>query len=83
MPTRQCINEFISIVESSAHVEATEQFCSQDASMQKNSHSPRRWLNGFVKRKRAALAHQHWLGDRIAEKRFFYDPDQRKTPIPG
>jgi ketosteroid isomerase-like protein len=25
------------------------------------------------------LAHQRWRGDRIAEERFFYDPEQRRS----
>lgn len=56
MPTRQRVNEFIALVESGAHVEAIEQFYTEDASMQENGHLPRKGLAVLVEHERAALA---------------------------
>ncbi|MES2189976.1 MAG: hypothetical protein V4454_07630 [Pseudomonadota bacterium] len=83
MPTRQRFNEFISLVESSAHVVATEQFYTEDTRIQENGHSPGKGLAVPVKHGLTALAHRRRRGERIAEERFLDDPDQQKTPIAG
>lgn len=56
MPSRQRVKDFTSLVESGAHVEAIEQFYTEDASMQENSHPPRKGLAVLVAHERAALA---------------------------
>jgi hypothetical protein len=39
------------------------------------------WLDGTAT-KMEEIAYQHWVGERIAEETFFYDPAQR-APIPN
>ena len=119
MPTPDTLERFIARVEQNAHVEAVEEFYTEDATMQENQNSPRvgreahaenerrvmsratsvsstcvrpvfvngdhvvirwifhfEWLDGSYTHMEE-LAYQRWVGERIAEETFFYDPAQR------
>ena len=118
MPSAATLERFIARVESNAHVEAIEEFYTEDASMQENNEPPRagrdklvahearalslaasvtsrcvrpvfvhgdhvvvRWIFEFTghdgsKRRIEELAYQTWVGGRIREEKFFYDPKQ-------
>jgi len=125
MPTAETLERFIARVEQNAHVEAVEEFYTEDASMQENQSVPRigrdahaenerkvlartksltskcvrpvfvngdkvviRWIFQFEWRdgtttRMEELAYQRWVGERIAEETFFYDPAQRARKPPA
>ncbi|HSB23841.1 MAG TPA: nuclear transport factor 2 family protein [Burkholderiaceae bacterium] len=56
MPTAATLERFIARVESSAHVEAIEEFYTEDASMRENTNPPRVGRDVLVAHERAALA---------------------------
>jgi hypothetical protein len=56
MPTPQTLERFIARVESNAHVEAIQEFYTQDASMQENLAPPRVGRDTLVAHEAAALA---------------------------
>jgi SnoaL-like domain len=120
MPLPQTLERFIARVESGAHVEAIEEFYTEDATMQENHSPPRvgrralleserqalarvvsvtsqcvhpvfvhgdhvviRWVFEFTlpdgrMRRIEELAYQHWIGEKIAQEQFFYDPAETK-----
>ena len=118
MPTQETLERFIARVEQNAHVEACEEFYTENSSMQENRDTPRvgrdahvanerrvlarakslsstcvrpvfvsgdkvvirwifqfEWHDGTVTRIEE-LAYQRWVGERIEEETFFYDPAQ-------
>ena len=123
MPTPDTLERFIARVEENAHVEAIEEFYTEDASMQENQSAPRvgrdalvanearvmakaksvtskcvrpvfvsgdrvvvRWIFQFewpdgTTTRIEELAYQRWEGERIAEEKFFYDPEQLKPTL--
>ncbi len=56
MPSRQTVQDFITLVEQGHYVEAIEQFYAPDATMQENSEPPRRGRNALVAYERAVIA---------------------------
>jgi ketosteroid isomerase-like protein len=56
MPSRQTVQEFITLVEQGHYVEAIEQFYAPDASMQENSQPPRKGRDRLVAYERAVIA---------------------------
>jgi ketosteroid isomerase-like protein len=56
MPTAATLERFIARVESNAHVEAIEEFYTEDASMRENTNPPRVGRDVLVAYERAALA---------------------------
>ena len=56
MPTESTLQRFIAAVESGAHVEAIEDFYTDDASMQENLGPPRVGIAALVANERRALA---------------------------
>jgi hypothetical protein len=56
MPSSQTLEAFIARVESNAHVEAIEQFYTEDASMQENNAPPRVGRENLMAREAATLA---------------------------
>ena len=56
MPTAETIERFIARVESNAHVEAIEDFYTEDASMQENMNPPRVGRDALAANERAVLA---------------------------
>ena len=76
MPDRAIVEAFIATVVSGRHVEAIEDFYTEDASMQENHNPPRVGRDGLVAHEKAALARmkaivthpvERWLldGDRV------------------
>ncbi len=56
MPTAETLERFIARVEENAHVEAIEEFYTEDASMQENQSPPRVGRDLLMARERAVLA---------------------------
>ena len=56
MPTAATLERFIARVENNAHVEAIEEFYTEDASMRENTNPPRVGRDVLVAYERAALA---------------------------
>ena len=56
MPSRQTVQDFITLVEQGHYVEAIEQFYAPHASMQENSQPPRRGRDVLVSYERAVMA---------------------------
>ena len=56
MPTAETLERFIARVEQNAHVEAIQEFYTEDASMQENRSPPRIWRDLLMARERAVLA---------------------------
>ncbi len=56
MPSRQTVQDFITLVEQGQYVEAIEQFYAPDASMQENSQPPRRGRDTLIAYERAVIA---------------------------
>jgi ketosteroid isomerase-like protein len=56
MPTPETIERFIARVEQNAHVEAIQEFYTEDASMQENQDSPRRGRDTHVKNEQGVMA---------------------------
>ena len=56
MPSAQAIERFIARVESNAHVQAIEEFYTEDASMRENMNAPRVGRDVLVANERAVLA---------------------------
>lgn len=56
MPTRERVSAFVATVESGRHVEAIEQFYTDDASMQENNAPPRVGRDALVEGERRVLA---------------------------
>lgn len=56
MPTTDTLERFIARAESNAHVEAIQEFYSEDASMQENMAPPRAGRDALVAREAATLA---------------------------
>ncbi len=56
MPSRQTVQEFITLVEQAKYVEAIEQFYAPHASMQENSEPPRKGRDRLVAYERAVIA---------------------------
>jgi ketosteroid isomerase-like protein len=56
MPSAQALERFIARVESNAHVQAIEEFYTEDASMQENMNAPRVGRDALVASERATLA---------------------------
>jgi len=127
MPSTETLERFIARVEQNAHVEAIEEFYTEDATMRENLAPPRVGRDALIANERAALARarsvhsrcvrpvlvhgdtvvvrwvfrfeghdgrvreleelawQRWVGERIAEEQFFYDPAQfvSRVPPPG
>ena len=56
MPSREHLNEFIAVVESSDHAGAIERYYTEDSSMQENAAPPRVGRDVLVARERGVLA---------------------------
>ena len=56
MPSRQRLNEFIAVVESSDHAGAIKRYYTEDSSMQENASPPRVGRDVLVAHERAVLA---------------------------
>ena len=56
MPSAQAVERFIARVESNAHVQAIEEFYTEDASMRENMNPPRVGRDALVASERATLA---------------------------
>ena len=56
MPTAETLERFIARVEQNAHVEAIQEFYTEDASMQENQSPPRAGRDLLMARERAVLA---------------------------
>ena len=56
MPTSETLERFIARVEQNAHVEAIQEFYTEDASMQENMAPPRKGRDTLVAHEAAALA---------------------------
>jgi ketosteroid isomerase-like protein len=56
MPSAQAVERFIARVESNAHVQAIEEFYTEDASMRENMNAPRIGRDALVASERATLA---------------------------
>ena len=56
MPTQQTLDRFIARVEQNAHVEAIQEFYTQNASMQENNQPPRVGRDALVAHEAKALA---------------------------
>ena len=56
MPSRECVRQFIALVERSKFVEAIQQFYADDASMQENNHPPRIGREAQVEHEQRAIA---------------------------
>lgn len=89
MPIRERVVALIAMVEQGKFVEAIQEFYTEDATMQENGKPPRGGRDRLVEGERKVLAaHKEARtlpgssfvldGDRIAEERFFYDPEQMR-----
>ncbi len=56
MPSRQTVQDFITLVEQGKYIEAIEQFYAPEATMQENSEPPRRGRDALVAYERAVIA---------------------------
>ena len=56
MPSRQTVQNFITMVEKGNYIEAIQQFYAPDASMQENSQPPRRGRDTLLAYERAVIA---------------------------
>jgi hypothetical protein len=56
MPTQQTLDRFIARVEENAHVEACEEFYTENSTMQENQSRPRMGRDAHVKNERAVMA---------------------------
>lgn len=81
MPSRERVLALVKMVEEGRYIDALREFYLEDASMQENGEVVIRWVIEFTRRDGTSfrmdeLAHQRWRGDRVAEERFYYDPEQ-------
>jgi len=70
MPSAQALERFIARVESNAHVQAIEEFYTEDASMRENMNAPRVGRNVLVANERAVLARMRSVQSRCVRPVF-------------
>jgi ketosteroid isomerase-like protein len=70
MPSAQALERFIARVESNAHVEAIEEFYTEDASMRENVNAPRVGRDALVASERAVLARMRSVQSRCVRPVF-------------
>ena len=70
MPTAETLERFIARVEQNAHVEAVEEFYTEDASMQENQSVPRIGRNAHAENERKVLARTKSLTSRCVRPVF-------------
>ena len=56
MPSKQTLENFIARVEANAHIEAVEEFYTEDATMQENNEPPRLGRSAHVANERKVMA---------------------------
>lgn len=75
MPSAQALERFIARVESNAHVDAIEEFYTEDASMRENMNAPRVGRDALVASERAVLARMRSVQSRCVRP-VFVDADR-------
>lgn len=75
MPSAQALERFIARVESNAHVDAIEEFYTEDASMRENMNAPRVGRDALVANERAVLARMRSVQSRCVRP-VFVDADR-------
>ena len=80
MPTAETLERFIARVEQNAHVEAVEEFYTEDASMQENQSVARIGRDAHAENERKVLARTKSLTSRCVRP-VFLNGDQPQPPL--